>query len=76
MAKSHQIICITHLAQIAAYGDYHYQISKDEREGRTLTKVSPLNEEEQIYEIARLLGGLNITDITLKNAKELIDQSS
>ncbi|MDD2215740.1 MAG: DNA repair protein RecN [Eubacteriales bacterium] len=76
MAGSHQIICITHLAQIAAFGDYHYQISKEEREGRTLTKVSPLNEEEQIYEVARLLGGLNITDITLKNAKELIDQSS
>lgn len=76
IAKTHQVICITHLAQIAAFADHHYQISKDDSSGKTLTKVKLLDEKERIAEIARLLGGLKITDATLKNAEELILQSS
>ena len=72
ISKRHQIICITHLPQIAAFGDYHYKIDKEEVNGITHTIVSPLDHMEKVNEIARLLGGINITDTTLKSAEELI----
>lgn len=75
ISQSHQVICITHLAQIAAFSDYHYLISKEESEGKTATRVNILNEKDKVYEIARLLGGLHITETTLRNAQELIDES-
>lgn len=75
IAKSHQIICITHLPQIAAFGDYNYRISKTSDESMTYTTVEPLSEEEKIEEIARLLGGANITETTLRSARELIEAS-
>jgi len=75
ISENHQILCITHLPQIAAYSDNHYMIFKENTEERTITKVVPLDEQGKINEIARLLGGMNITDTTLKNAKELISQS-
>ncbi|NLY71883.1 MAG: DNA repair protein RecN, partial [Clostridiales bacterium] len=75
LSKNHQIICITHLAQIAAYSDHHYRIYKDDKDGRTLTNVLPLSDEEKKYEIARLLGGMDISDAALKNAEDLIKQS-
>lgn len=68
----HQIICITHLPQIAAFGDHHYKIDKSAESGATLTTVTPLSHDEKVGEIARLLGGINITDTTLKSAEELI----
>ena len=70
IAKSHQVICITHLATIAAKRDYNYYISKKVIEGKTKTLVKQLNEEEIIEEIARISSG-NITDISIKHAKEL-----
>lgn len=72
ISKRHQIICITHLPQIAAFGDYHYKIDKEAVNGSTHTTVSPLDHSEKINEIARLLGGINITDTTMKSAEELI----
>ncbi len=75
ISETHQVICITHLAQIAAFADHHYQIYKEESENRTITSVKRLDENERIEEIARLLGGLHITEATLKNARELISQS-
>lgn len=75
ISKSHQIICITHLPQIAAFGDYHYKIEKETKKDVTCTTVVPLSEEEKTYEIARLLGGINITETTLKSARELLDLS-
>lgn len=75
ISKAHQVICITHLAQIAAYSDHHYMISKENIGDRTITNVFPLDRQGKINEIARLLGGLNITETTLKNAEELISQS-
>ena len=75
ISENHQILCITHLPQIASYSDNHYMIFKENTEERTITKVVPLDEQGKINEIARLLGGMNITDTTLKNAKELISQS-
>ncbi|MCI8609215.1 MAG: DNA repair protein RecN [Firmicutes bacterium] len=75
ISKSHQIICITHLPQIAACGDYHYRIYKESDATSTYTNVQPLRHEEQVREIARLLGGATITETTLKSAKELIESS-
>lgn len=75
ISKSHQILCITHLPQIAAFGDYHYKIEKETKKDVTCTTVIPLSEKEKVYEIARLLGGINITDTTLKSAEELLTLS-
>ncbi|MDD4200007.1 MAG: DNA repair protein RecN [Eubacteriales bacterium] len=72
IAEKHQIICITHLPQIAAYGTSNYRISKHSDDSMTYTTVDALNEKERIAEIARLLGGENITDTTLASARELI----
>lgn len=71
LAKSHQIICITHLPQIAAMADSHYCIEKSEQEGKTVTQIKPLNTEGALNEIARLLGGESITEAVLDNAREL-----
>ncbi len=76
IAQKHQVICITHLAQIAAFSHHHYRISKEESQERTVTTVKPLNRQEKTHEIARLLGGLHVTETTLKNAEELIAESS
>lgn len=75
LSKHHQIICITHLPQIAAFGDHHYKIDKETEGDITRTIVYPLSQEEKIKEIARLLGGINITEITLKSAEELLSLS-
>ena len=75
IAKNHQIICITHLPQIAASGDTHYRIFKEEGENSTFTTVQRLSTEEAVDEIARLLGGDNITEITRKSALELLEST-
>lgn len=72
IAANHQIICITHLPQIAASGDFHYRISKEETGDSTFTTVDRLSPEQTVDEIARLLGGQNITDTTRKSAVELL----
>ncbi len=68
-----QIICITHLPQIAAAGDYQYLISKDDSDDHSYTTIKLLNDSERITELARLLGGRNVTETTLASARELID---
>ncbi|MEY8369700.1 DNA repair protein RecN [Anaerovoracaceae bacterium 42-11] len=73
IAKNHQIICITHLPQIAASGDTHYRIYKEETDSSTFTTVEKLSAAETIDEIARLLGGENITETTRKSAVELME---
>lgn len=73
IAKNHQIICITHLPQIAASGDTHYRIYKEETDSNTFTTVEKLSDTETIDEIARLLGGENITETTRKSAVELME---
>lgn len=75
IADSHQIVCITHLPQIAAYGTSNYRISKHSDGNLTYTTVEALTEKEKTSEIARLLGGENITETTLASARELIDAS-
>lgn len=78
IAKSHQVICITHLPQIAAMADCHFLIEKTAREGRTATLIRRLTRAEEIGELARLLGGAKITDAVRRNAvemKELADRT-
>ena len=75
LSKDHQIICITHLAQIAAMADYHYMIDKGLEDGRTVTNIYALDGEQSEREIARLLGGEEITEASLTNARELIEKA-
>lgn len=71
ISKKHQLICITHLPVIAASGDVNYFISKNVKNDKTITSVSKLNEEELIKEVARILDGDEITEVTLQHAKAL-----
>lgn len=73
LAKKHQIICITHLPQIAAMADTHFRIEKTVEEERTKTKICELNGNESVEELARMLGGAVITENVLNNAKEMKD---
>ena len=72
MAKVRQVLCITHLPQIAAVADGHLLIAKTEREGRTFTEVTPLDREGRKREIARIIGGAVITEKTLASAEEML----
>jgi len=74
LAKYHQVICITHLPQIAKFGRHHLSISKHVKNGRTQTVIQPLNEEDRHREIARMLGGEDITATTLEHARELLEK--
>lgn len=71
IAKNHQVILITHLPQIAAKADHHFLIEKTVEDGVTHTKIHPLTEKESIEELARLLGGDEISEASLENAREL-----
>ena len=71
IAKKHQVLCITHLPQIAAMADTHFEIKKMVENGRTVTKIHKLKEDEQFEELARLLGGAEITAAVRENAWEL-----
>ena len=73
LGKEHQIICITHLPQIAAMADTHFQIEKNVIEEHTATQIRELTETESIEELARMLGGAAITENVLNNAKEMKD---
>lgn len=71
IAKSHQVICITHLAQIAAMADTHYKIEKNVINDKTITNIKILDEESSIMELARITSGLKITDQVCKSAREM-----
>ena len=71
IGRTRQVICITHLAQIAAMADTHFRIEKQVEEGGTRTEIRKLTEAESIDELARILGGAEITDAVLKNASEI-----
>ena len=71
ISKSHQIICITHLPQIAAMADTHFYVYKEVSDNKTITCMRELNEESQINELARFLGGSKITENVMENAKEM-----
>lgn len=71
IARNHQVICITHLPQIAAMADDHYVIEKSAMEQRTITEIYHLSDDASVGEIARLLGGVEITDAVMQNAREM-----
>ncbi len=75
VAREQQVLCITHLPQVAACADHHLRVEKLVADGRTSTAVTILDEEARVAEIARMLGGEKITDTTLEHARELIGQS-
>ena len=72
VAQHKQVLCVTHLPQLAALADTHLLISKSERKGRTYTAVTPLDLEGRKRELARIIGGTNITETTLLNAEEML----
>ena len=71
LSRNHQIIVITHLPQIAAMADSHYLIEKSVNQEVTTSHIFPLEEEDAVKELARMLGGVEITDAVLENAKEM-----
>jgi len=76
LAGSHQVLCITHLPQIACQGGRHFRVSKESAEGRTRTGVAQLSEAERVDEIARMAGGERITEATRRHARALLSQSN
>ena len=75
LARRHQVLCVTHLPQIAAHADAHYRIAKRERDGRTVTEVEQLDREGRIVELAQMLGGEAGGAATLASARELLDRA-
>ncbi len=75
LGGSHQILCVTHLAQVAAQGDHHFKVTKQSLDGKTQSDVKNLNRHERIEEIARMLGGTSITDTSRRHARELLNQT-
>ena len=75
LARRHQVLCVTHLPQIAAHADAHYRIAKRERDGRTITEIEHLDHEGRIVELAQMLGGDAGGAATLASARELLDRA-
>jgi DNA repair protein RecN (Recombination protein N) len=74
LSSNHQIICITHLQQIASQADYHFKVYKEVSKNRTITKIKLLSRDERIKEIARMMSGKKISDLTLEHAAEMIEE--
>jgi DNA repair protein RecN (Recombination protein N) len=75
VSANHQVICITHLPQIACFGEKHLYVSKKVVKGRTITSVNELDSGQKIEEISRMLGGVNVTEKTREHAREMLDSS-
>ena len=75
VARVRQVLCVTHLPQIAAYADVHFRVEKREEDGRTATTVAVLVKNDRVREVARMLGGESVTDTSLQHAFELIAQA-
>jgi len=75
LSRHHQVICVTHLPQIACFADQHYSVKKEVKSGRTLTLVDQLDRESIVDEIARMLGGVKVTEKTRAHAKEMIEHA-
>jgi DNA repair protein RecN (Recombination protein N) len=74
LTRSHQVICVTHLPQIAAFADTHYNVNKQIFDNRTMTVVNELRPEQRVREIAHIMGG-NVTEFAMKNAEEMLARS-
>ncbi len=76
LSRAQQVLCITHLPQIAAFADQHFLIEKTERRGRTQTGIRPMERTERVEEIARMLSGATLTETSLRHAEQMLVQSS
>lgn len=76
LARRHQVLCVTHLPQVAAHADGHYHVSKRVASGRTHTEIIPLQGDERVNELARMLGGRQATDASRENAAELLAEAA
>lgn len=72
VAQNRQVICVTHLAQVAVYADHHLLIEKSEEDGRTYTRIKPLDRQGRVEEIARMISGENLTETAIQNAREML----
>jgi DNA repair protein RecN (Recombination protein N) len=72
LAQSNQVICVTHQAQIARYADVHLQVAKEVKGQRTVTTVSRLGPQQQVEELARMMAGVGVTEVTRQHAKEML----
>jgi len=72
LARSNQVLCVTHLPQIATFADHHYVIVKKETAGRTRTTVRPITGEERTEEVARMLSGAKLTETSRKHAEQML----
>jgi DNA repair protein RecN (Recombination protein N) len=75
LSRHHQVICVTHLPQIACFADQHHSVKKEVKSGRTITLVDRLDQEAIVNEIARMLGGVTVTEKTKAHAKEMIENA-
>ena len=75
LGQSHQILCVTHLPQVAAQGNHHLKVSKSQSGDKTISQVQALGRAERVEEVARMLGGATITDTTRRHARELLEHS-
>jgi DNA repair protein RecN (Recombination protein N) len=75
LSRHHQVICVTHLPQIACFADQHHSVRKEVKAGRTITLVDRLDKESIVDEIARMLGGVKVTEKTRAHAKEMIENA-
>jgi DNA repair protein RecN (Recombination protein N) len=75
VAEGHQVICITHLPQVAVHGATHFVVAKDVHEGRTRTAITPVEGDDRAEEVARMLGGKDLTSVTLRHAREMLKLS-
>ncbi len=75
LGQSHQILCVTHLPQVAAQGNHHLKVSKSQSAEKTVSQVQILGRAERVEEVARMLGGATITDTTRRHARELLEQN-
>lgn len=75
LGQSHQILCVTHLPQVAAQGNHHLKVSKSQSGEKTVSQVQALGRTERVEEVARMLGGATITDTTRRHARELLEQN-
>jgi DNA repair protein RecN (Recombination protein N) len=76
IAAKHQVLCVTHLPQVAVHGRSHFVVTKEVRDGRTRTQIRPVEQDERVEELARMLGGRGLTTVTLRHAREMLKQAS
>jgi DNA repair protein RecN (Recombination protein N) len=75
LSRAQQVLCVTHLPQIAAFADQHFLVEKQERQGKTKTSVRLLKEEERAEEVARMISGAKLTDTSLRHAEQMLKTS-